>query len=82
MDFSLSLAVSNRQIRLNDQGLIRISLKTLLGKTINIVRQDNMVFNGVLKKVLENEIVLSNMRRKNMTFAFDTISELYIDSHT
>jgi hypothetical protein len=72
--------VSNRQLRLSDTEQIKTRIKTFLDKKVSIVRQDNMVFYGLLKKVTEQEITLSTMRLKNITIALDHISELYIDT--
>jgi hypothetical protein len=55
-------------------------MASFLDKKISIVRQDNMVFYGQLKKVNANEIILATMRLKNITIALDHISELYIDT--
>ena len=72
--------MSKRQIRLNDQNQIRSSIKSFLGKEINIVLHNNMVFFGVLQTATETEITLINMRRKRMVLNLNTINELYIDT--
>lgn len=50
-----------------------------LGKKINIVLTDNTVMFGQLKKVNDIEIVLQNMRLKNVKYSFHTITEVYLD---
>ena len=72
--------MSNRQLRLSDPNQIKTRIKSFLDKNISIVRQDNMVFYGLLKNVTDQEITLTTMRLKNITIALDHISELYIDT--
>jgi hypothetical protein len=72
--------VSNRQLRLSDSQQIKSRIESFLDKNISIVRQDNMVFYGLLKKVTPREITLATMRLKDITIDLDHISELYIDT--
>jgi len=72
--------VSNRQLRLSDPDQIKTRIKSFLDKNISIVRQDNMVFYGLLKNVTDLEITLTTMRLKSITISLDHISELYIDT--
>ena len=51
-----------------------------IGKKINIVLTDRTVMFGELKKVNDKAIVLKNMRLENMTYAFQSIVEVYLDT--
>lgn len=69
-----------KQLRLNDHALIRQRLPEFVGKKINIVFRDNTVTFGELKKITADEIVLENMRLEKMHFAFQSITEIYLDT--
>jgi hypothetical protein len=69
-----------KQLRLNDPALIRQRLPEFVGKKINIVLRDNTVSFGELKKITADEIVLENMRLEKMYFAFQSITEIYLDT--
>jgi hypothetical protein len=51
-----------------------------VGKKINIVLSDRTVMFGVLKKVNESEIVLTNMRLENVKYPIQNIVEVYYDT--
>jgi hypothetical protein len=72
--------MGTKQLRISDPEQIKIKAGTFLGKKINIVLMDNTVVFGKLKKVSSDDILLLNMRMKNVKYPFSSISELYIDS--
>jgi hypothetical protein len=74
--------MSTKQLRLNDPELIQKSIKSLLGKKINIVLTDDTVVFGELKKVNTAEIQLLNMRLKKISYPFARIAEVYLDTNT
>ena len=73
--------MSTKQLRLNDPAQIQKSIKSLLGKKINIVLTDDTVVFGELKDVNATEIRLMNMRLKNIRYPFDKITEVYLDTN-
>lgn len=74
--------MSTKQLRLNDPELIQKSIKSLVGKKINIVLTDDTVVFGELKKVDTAEIQLLNMRLKKISYPFARIAEVYLDTNT
>lgn len=74
--------MSTKQLRLNDPELIQKSIKSLVGKKINIVLTDDTVVFGELKKVNTAEIQLLNMRLKKISYPFARIAEVYLDTNT
>lgn len=74
--------MSTKQLRLNDPELIQKSIKSLVGKKINIVLTDDTVVFGELKKVYTAEIQLLNMRLKKISYPFARIAEVYLDTNT
>lgn len=74
--------MSTKQLRLNDPELIQKSIKSLVGKKINIVLTDDTVVFGELKKVNTTEIQLLNMRLKKISYPFARIAEVYLDTNT
>lgn len=73
--------MSTKQLRLNDPAQIQKSIKSLLGKKINIVLTDDTVVFGELKEVNATEIRLMNMRLKNIGYPFVKITEVYLDTN-
>lgn len=73
--------MSTKQLRLNDPEQIQKSIKSLLGKKINIVLTDDTVVFGELKKVDTAEIQLLNMRLKKISYPFARIAEVYLDTN-
>ena len=73
--------MSTKQLRLNDPAQIQKSIKSLLGKKINIVLTDDTVVFGELKDVNATEIRLMNMRLKNIRYPFVKITEVYLDTN-
>lgn len=71
--------MSKRQIRINDPVILRQRINEFIGKNINLIFKDKTVLVGTLKRVRENEILLSNMRLKDIKFSFLNIAELYAD---
>ena len=71
--------MSKRQIRINDPVILRQRIMEFVGKPINLVFNDKTVLVGTLKCVRENEILLSNMRLKDIKLSFSNIVELYAD---
>jgi hypothetical protein len=69
-----------KQLRLNDPDQIRRRMSEFLGKKINIVLTDNTVMFGELKKVNDTAIVLRNMRLENISYPFQSIFEVYLDT--
>jgi hypothetical protein len=72
--------MGTKQLRISDREQIRNKAASFLGKKINIVLLDNTAVFGQLKEVNGNEILLQNMRMKNVKYPFNSIVELYIDS--
>lgn len=68
-----------RQIRLNSAEQIRKRAREFIGKKINIVLRSRTVLFGELKSVDERELVLLNLRRRNIQLALEEISEVYLD---
>ena len=73
--------MSTRQLRLSDADQIQKNISSLVGKNINIVLTDDTVFFGELKKVNTTEIQLINTRLKKMSYSFDRIAEVYLDTN-
>jgi hypothetical protein len=73
--------MSTRQLRLSDADQIQKNLTRLVGKKINIVLTDDTVVFGELKKVNTAEIQLINTRLKKMSYSFDRIAEVYLDTN-
>lgn len=73
--------MSTKQLRLNDPAQIQKTIKSLLGKKINIVLTDDTVVFGELKEVNATEIRLTNMRLKNIRYPFVKITEVYLDTN-
>jgi small nuclear ribonucleoprotein (snRNP)-like protein len=73
--------MSTRQLRLSDADQIQKSIASLIGKKINIVLTDDTVVFGELKKVNTAEIQLLNMRLKKVSYTFDRIAEVYLDTN-
>jgi hypothetical protein len=69
-----------KQLRLSDPVQIRQRINEFLGKKINIVLIDRTVMFGELKKINGDHIVLRNMRLENVTYPFQSIVELYLDT--
>lgn len=74
--------MNTRQTRLSSPEQIQANINKLIGKKINIVLQDNMVFLGVLMSVAGNEITIRNMRNKKVTLLMSNIYELFVDTLT
>jgi hypothetical protein len=70
---------ATKQVRLSNSAEIKARINEFIGKKINIVLENKMVFFGELKDVKENEIVLLNMRLQKMSYRFKDIAELYFD---
>jgi len=73
--------MSTRQLRLSDADQIQKNLTRLVGKKINIVLKDDTVVFGELKKVNTSEILIINTRLKKMSYSFDRIAEVYLDTN-
>jgi ferredoxin-fold anticodon binding domain-containing protein len=73
--------MGTKQHRVSDIGEIKKSIRSFLGKKINVVFTDSNVVFGVLKEVNETELVITNMRLKNTRFPLDSISEFYVDTN-
>jgi hypothetical protein len=73
--------MSTRQLRLSDADQIQKNLTRLVGKKINIVLTDDTVVFGELKKVNTAEIQLLNTRLKKVSYSFDRIAEVYLDTN-
>lgn len=69
-----------KQLRLNDVVQIRQQMPAFVGKKINIVLTDKTVTFGELSKVTADEIVIKNMRLEKMSYAFQAIAEVYVDT--
>jgi len=69
-----------KQLRLSDSVQIRQRMNEFLGRKLNIVLADRTVMFGELKKVLDDHIVLSNMRLENIQYPFQSIVEVYLDT--
>ena len=69
-----------KQLRLSDSEQIRRRMNEFIGKKINIVLTDRTVMFGELKKVNDTTIVLRNMRLENISYAFQSIVEIYLDT--
>jgi ribosome maturation factor RimP len=69
-----------KQLRLNDSDQIRRRMAEFIGKKINIVLSDRTVMFGELMKANDDAIVLKNMRLENVTYPFQTIVEVYLDT--
>jgi ribosome maturation factor RimP len=69
-----------KQLRLNDSDQIRRRMAEFIGKKINIVLSDRTVMFGELTKANDDAIVLKNMRLENVTYPFQSIVEVYLDT--
>jgi hypothetical protein len=69
-----------RQLRLNDSNQIRLRISEFLGKKINIVLTDGTVMFGELTKIKDSEIIVRNMRLQRITYPFENIAEVYLDT--
>jgi len=74
--------VNTRQTRLSSPEQIQAHINKLIGKKINIVLQDNMVFLFILKSKTAYEITIRNMRNKKVTLLLSNIYELFVDTLT
>jgi hypothetical protein len=72
--------MSTRQLRITDPAQIKSRILEFRGKQINIVLTDNTVMFGELTAVKENHLILKNMRRKEMEFPLNNITEIYRDT--
>jgi hypothetical protein len=72
--------VGTRQLRLSDPAQIRKRIGEFLGKSVNVVLADNTVMFGELVAVETSGIKLRNMRCKTLSYPFNTIRELYLDT--
>jgi hypothetical protein len=70
-----------KQLRLIDSDQIRKRMNEFIGKKINIVLTDRTVMFGELKRVNDTSIVLRNMRLENVTYAIQSIVEIFLDTH-
>jgi hypothetical protein len=71
--------VSKKQIRISGADEVRKRLPNLTRRSVNLVLRNNTVVFGILDEVRDDHVVVSNMRKKKMRVAFDTIVEAYTD---
>ena len=69
-----------KQLRLNDSDQISRRMAEFIGKKINIVLSDRTVMFGELTQTNDDAIVLKNMRLENVTYPFQSIVEVYLDT--
>jgi len=72
--------MSTRQHRLTSPDQLKKQLETLVGKKINVVLKDGTTVMGELLKAEPEQIVLRNMRLRNVPFSFQQIAEVYFDT--
>lgn len=71
--------MSKKQIRISGADEVKKRLPTLTNESVNLVLRNNTVVFGILEEVRDDHVVVSNMRKKKMRVAFDTIVEAYTD---
>ncbi|MFO7256386.1 MAG: hypothetical protein DIU61_001750 [Bacteroidota bacterium] len=71
--------MSKKQIRISGADEVRKRLPNLTRRSVNLVLRNNTVVFGILDEVRDDHVVVSNMRKKKMRVAFDTIVEAYTD---
>ena len=72
--------MSKKQIRISGTDDVKKRLPTLTKRSVNLVLRDNTVVFGVLQEVRDNQAIVSNMRKKKMSVAVDTIVDAYTDT--
>jgi hypothetical protein len=71
--------VSKKQIRISGADEVKKRLPNLTKRSINLVLRNNTVVFGILDEVRDDHVVVSNMRKKKMSVAFDSIAEAFTD---
>lgn len=72
--------MGTKQNRLSHPSQVLERINELKGKEINIVLHNGKVFLGKLKSCAHSDLIIINMRQKEMSFLFDEINELYFDT--
>ena len=71
--------MAKRQTRLDTAEDIRKKLPDLSGKKVNIVKTSGAVFFVLIEKVLEDTVIISDMRRTKSQLKISQISEIIVD---
>lgn len=71
--------MSKKQIRISGADEVKKRLSDLTTRSVNLVLRDNTVVFGILDEVRDDHVVVSNMRKKKMRVAVDTIVEAFTD---
>lgn len=72
--------MSKKQIRISGTDEVKKRLPTLTNRSVSLVLRDNTVVFGVLQEVRDNQAIVSNMRKKKMKVAVDTIVDAFTDT--
>ena len=71
--------MSKKQIRIWGADEVRKQLPALKNRSVNLVLRNNTVVFGILDEVRDDNVIVSNMRKKKMSVALNTIVEAYTD---
>ena len=72
--------MGTKQVRISDPDQIRKRIQEFVGKPINLVLTNGMIMTGKLTATRQTEVILQNMRLKNISYSFNSIAEIYFDS--
>lgn len=74
--------MGNRQQRISDQREILRKIPELIGTKIQVVLSSGVSYIGVVRELTSDTLIMENMRNKKVTYPVNSLSEIYIDSHT